>query len=87
VRLYGVCTVRFVESDCMVCVLFGVLSATLWCGYCSVCLVRLCGVYFSVCLVRLYGMCTLRCVECDCMVCVLFGMLSASVCCVYISMC
>jgi len=49
VRLYGVCTLRFVECDCMVCVLFGVLSATVWCVYCSVCLVRLCGVYFSLC--------------------------------------
>ena len=34
---YGVCTVRCVECDCMVCVLFGVLSATVWCVYCSVC--------------------------------------------------
>jgi len=52
-RLYGVCTLRYVECDCMVCVLFGVFSATLWC------------VYSSACVVRLYGLCTVRCVERD----------------------
>jgi len=59
----------------MVCVLFGVLSATVWC------------VYFSLYLVRLYGVCTVRCVECDCRVCVLFGVLIATVWCVYCSVC
>jgi len=27
-----VCSFRYVDCDCMVCVLFGVLSATVWCG-------------------------------------------------------
>jgi len=34
---YGVSTFRCVGCDCMVCVLFGVLSVTLWCVYFSVC--------------------------------------------------
>jgi len=68
-------TVRCVECDSMVCVLFGVLSATVWCVYCS------------MCLVRLYGMCAVCCVECYFMACVLFGMLCATLCCVYSSVC
>jgi len=52
-----------------------VLSATVWCVYCS------------LCWVRLYGVCTVRCVECDCMVCVLFAVLSATVWCVYCLVC
>jgi hypothetical protein len=34
---YGVCTVRCIECDCMVCVLFGVLSVPVWCVYFSLC--------------------------------------------------
>ena len=34
---HGMCTVRCVECDCMVCVLFAALSATVWYVYCSPC--------------------------------------------------
>ena len=69
------CTVRCVDCDCMVCVLFGVLSAFVW------------YVYSSLYLVRLYGVCTVRCVECESVVCVLFAVLSATLWCVYCSVC
>jgi len=34
---YGMCTVRWVECDRTACVLFAVLSVTVWCVYCSLC--------------------------------------------------
>jgi len=59
-----------VECGDIMCVLFVVLNATVWC------------VYGSMCSVGPYGVSTVRCAQCDCMVCVLFGVLSATVWCV-----
>ena len=59
----------------VVCVLWAVLSATVWCVYCV------------LCWVWLYGVCTVCCVECDCMVCVLCAVLSVTVWYVYCVLC
>ena len=74
----------------MLCDLFCVLSATVWCVEydCTVCVLfgvliaTVWCVYCSVCWERMYGVCTVQCVECDYMVCVQFGVLSATVWCV-----